>query len=213
MVHLCNKVHINPAGHKKMSDRGICTISELMRIGEQLEHELAEFTSLTNFNKRNWEGIWEHTMRDLLTFVKWREMNPIANIIAELDRDVIYKKFDNEMRHICNEVGMSPWMQNKMIVYDILTVEDLMQKRELLEEELQQWRSMSVPRRNRAIWNGFREDTMKKLLGVIKWTERNQSANIIDEFRGEDIKSDDSDDETNHLPTMKRRLSGNEKKG
>ena len=99
------------------------------------------------------------------------------------------RSLDRDMKHICNEVGITPGMRVKMIEYGICTVVDLMQIRGRLENELAEWRSESASKRRN--WIGIREDTMEKLLLVIKWRERNQSANIIEVF-DEKIVVDDN---------------------
>jgi hypothetical protein len=92
------------------------------------------------------------------------------------------RSMDGDMRHICQEVlSICPGMRAKIMTeYGICTVMDLMQTRGQLEKDLVEWMSESAS--NRRKWNGLREGVIRNLLLVIKWRERNQSANIIEDF-------------------------------
>lgn len=93
MRHICQEVpSISPAMRAKlMTDYGICTVVELMQSRGRLEKELVEWTSESASNRRNWNGLREIVIRNLLLVIKWRERNQDANIIEDFDERVFYK--------------------------------------------------------------------------------------------------------------------------
>jgi hypothetical protein len=74
---------------------------------------------------------------------------------------------DENMKHICNVIGINATSLDRMVVYGICTPSDLFQTREKIKNEA---------------FNRFRTDVKKNLLLTIKLLETNRNADIVRDF-------------------------------
>jgi hypothetical protein len=74
---------------------------------------------------------------------------------------------DENMKHICNVIGMNAMFLDRMVEYGICTLSDLLQMREKIKTEA---------------FNRLRTDVKKNLLLTIKWLENNRNADIVRDF-------------------------------
>ena len=74
---------------------------------------------------------------------------------------------DEQIKHICDEVGIPRKSRLKMEEYGVCTIADLLQVKERIQESQ---------------LNGLREEIREKLLVVAEWTHNNPDANAIEEF-------------------------------
>ena len=74
---------------------------------------------------------------------------------------------DENMKHICNVIGMNALSLDRMVEYGICTLSNLLQMREEIKTEA---------------FNHLRTDVRKNLLLTIKWLENNRNADIARDF-------------------------------
>ena len=74
---------------------------------------------------------------------------------------------DENIKHICNTIGMNAMSRARMVEYGICTIPDLLQIREIIKTEA---------------FNRLWTDVKKNLLLTIKWLENNPNADIVRDF-------------------------------
>jgi hypothetical protein len=74
---------------------------------------------------------------------------------------------DENIKHICNPIGINAMSRARMVEYGICTIPDLLQIREQIETKT---------------FNCLWSDVKKNLLLTIKWVENNQNADIMRDF-------------------------------
>jgi hypothetical protein len=74
---------------------------------------------------------------------------------------------DENMKHICNVIGIYATSLDRMVVYGICTLSYLFQTRVKIKTEA---------------FNRFRTDVKKNLLLTITWLETNRNADIVRDF-------------------------------
>jgi hypothetical protein len=74
---------------------------------------------------------------------------------------------DENIKHICNVIGMDAISLDRMVEYGICTLSNLLQIREIIKTET---------------FKCLRTDVKKNLLLIIKWIENNRNADIVRDF-------------------------------
>ena len=89
---------------------------------------------------------------------------------------------DENIKHICNLIGINAMSHARMVEYGICTILDLLHIKEQIKTET---------------FNRLQSDVKKNLLLTIKWVENNQNAGIMQDFDEqvfENIFNDNEDD-------------------
>ena len=92
---------------------------------------------------------------------------PASAIVSSIRFDLCLFTMDENMKHICNVIGMNATSLDRMVEYGICTLSDLFQTREKIKTEA---------------FNRLRTDVKKNLLLTIKWLETNRNADIVRDF-------------------------------
>ena len=92
---------------------------------------------------------------------------PASAIVSSIRFDLCLFTTDENMKHICNVIGINATSLDRMVVYGICTLSDLFQTREKIKTEA---------------FNRLRTDIKKNLLLTIKWLETNRNADIVRDF-------------------------------